>query len=85
MRYLIENGADVLAKDYKDTTTLHFVVNDPLCVTIAIEHGCNIHSFDQLCRIPYHSAALLELKKGHDKVMEILENTPGIKVETVDI
>ncbi len=83
MHFLVSHGADILAKDNKQVTTLHFAVRDPSCVRIAVEGGCDVDSFDNLHRTPYHYAFLFEGPKA--KVVSIIENTLGVKLGAVDI
>ena len=40
MKLLIQHGADVMATDKYGVTTLHFTVNSPACIAVALSHGC---------------------------------------------
>ena len=40
---LIQSGADVMLKDDRGATTLHFAVNSPSCIRVVVENGCNIN------------------------------------------
>jgi len=83
LQCLIDNGADVLAEDHQQVTTLHFAVGDPSCVSVAIRDGCEVHAFHDLCRTPYHYATLKE--ETNYKVVDVLKRTPGFKPGAVEI
>ena len=40
MKLLIQHGADVMATDKYGVTTLHFAVDSPACIAVALSHGC---------------------------------------------
>ena len=40
MELLIQHGADAKAMDNHGLTTLHFAVNSPACIAVALSHGC---------------------------------------------
>ena len=83
MRYLIEHGASVEAKDFQDVTTLHFAVKYPQCVQILLENECAVHVHDKYCRTPFHYVMLVE--KTDDKVIGLLEATQELKSMSVDL
>ncbi|OAL03167.1 ankyrin [Phaeosphaeriaceae sp. SRC1lsM3a] len=54
---LLSYGADVMAKDYRGRTPLHYAMHDAGAVGLLIDHGADVHATDNAGLTPLHFAA----------------------------
>ena len=82
MELLLANRADVTLRDLDGASTLHFAVNHPACVELAIQEGCSSKALDSRKRTPLHYYAMVEqsLPEVYDHLCKA-----GVDPDAVDL
>ena len=81
MEPLLANGANIMIRDFGKASTLHFTVNDPACVKLAIQKGSSTKAVDSHKRTPLHYFAM-----GEDPPEEVFDQLQeaGVDPNSVD-
>lgn len=82
MEILLANGADVTLRDFDSVSTLHFAVNHPACVELAIQKGSSSKALDSRKRTALHYYAMVE--EAPPKVYDYLCKA-GVDPDAVDL
>lgn len=81
MEVLLANRADVTLRDFGQASTMHFAVNHPACMRLAIQRGSSTRAVDSQQRTPLHYHSLME--ESDSKVLVQLHRA-GIDPFAVD-
>ena len=75
VQYLIENGADIEAKDYWKKTSLHIAseYGKTDIVRYLVSKGANKNATDVICKTPSDIACDLSVKSQRDIIKELLK------------
>ena len=84
VKWLIENGAEVNAKNTKHRTPLHCASNLSLfeVVQYLIENGANVNAKDNGDFTPFHEATLFTTNRSKEILKYLLENGAQIDAKT---
>lgn len=81
MELLLANGANIMIRDFGNASTLHFTVNDPACVKLAIQKRSSTKAVDSHKRTPLHYFAMVE--DPPEEVFDQLQEA-GVDPNSVD-
>ena len=81
MELLLANGVNIMIRDFGKASTLHFTVNDPACVKLAIQKGSSTKAVDSHKRTPLHYFAMVE--DPPEEVFDQLQEA-GVDPNSVD-